>query len=575
MALKTYISCLIICCCLWYNSIAQSLLFPRMDSLILQYNNAIYKTQFTEAQTLLYHFLSQQDLSFSERLYGEYLQICIYQSTGSPEIALERLSKLEQQLSNLPETQQPAFKALFLGKIAECHFDRHSYDTAYVYALRSIKTQPDHSNYMFRNHRADSIHLGNPLRDNGHAINYIIVGAYEKHRKNYQLAQKYYDNAIQIYKANGNLCEMPLVYIKLAHLKLHQGQQEASLANLKKALTISDSCDIQQYRFLTRASLTHYYKQIGAFEKAIDEYEKFNQISNQIYQDEQRVHINELQIKYQTELAHAENDRLRQAAKLKEQDARHKVIVLLGVIGVLLLVLIFAILISQLHQAKNQKLEEQVQQIKHQKQERDALLKEVHHRVKNNLQIITSLLHLESTKQNPILIGGTGNGLFQSSQDRINALALVHELLYQSETIATIPLENYLRNLIDSLLRSHGALNHNIQLSIDLPPVQLNLDTATPLGLLFNEILTNSLAHGFQDVAQKQLYIRGQQITHNQYVFYIGDNGIGCSLTVDFDAPQTLGFNLMQRLARQLGGTIEQINPSNEGCHYKLTIQLG
>lgn len=571
MALKTYISCLMVCCCLWHNSTAQSLLFPRVDSLVSQYNKAIYKTEFTEAQTLLYHFLSQHDLSFAERLYGEYLQACVYRSTGSPEIAIERLSKLEKQVSNLPEAQQPIFKALFWGKIAECHFDRHSYDTAYIYAMRSIKTKrfPD------SNHQANGTHIGNPLRDNGHAVNYLIVGAYENHRKNYQLAQKYYNNVIQIYQTDGDLCEMPLVYIKLAHLKLNQGQQEACLTDLKKALVISDSCDIQQYRFLTRASLIHYYRQIGAFEKAIDEYEKFNQLSNQIYQDEQRVHINELQIKYQTELTNAENDRLRQAAKLKEQEATHKVTVLLGVVGVLLLVLVFAILILQLRQAKNQKLEEQVQQIKHQKQERDALLKEIHHRVKNNLQIITSLLHLESTKQNPTLVGDTQNGLFKSSQDRINALALVHELLYQSETMATIPLGTYLRNLIDSLLHSHENHNHNIQCSIDLPTVQLDLDTATPLGLLFNEILTNSLTHGFKNIVQKKLYIRGQQTSLHQYVFYIGDNGIGCGPDVDFDTSKTLGFNLMRRLACQLGGKIEQINHSNEGCHYKLTIQLG
>ena len=543
-------------CCLWGNSAAHPILPPELVTLETSVNNYLYNTKFDSAQASIFQYLKQRNLSLLEKTYGYYLTANVRRASGTPEEAIKILHTLQENIDQLPQNTQTPFQTLFWGKLAECYFDKQKFDTACTIAQHSVTLAPN-----------------NPLRSNGHAINYIILGACAVNEEDFVKATYYYQMAIQQYQIEGDVCELPLCYIKTAHLKMRQDNHTGAMQDLERALFLSDSCDIDQYRFISHGALIEYYKYIGDHKKAVEEYEVFINLSKLIYQEKQQNHLNALQVDFETELAQAENEQLLQDARFQQQEASTRALTLLVLVLVLAFSLFFVGWVLRLRQRQNLQLAAQLKQIQDQKQERDALLKEVHHRVKNNLQVITSLLHLQASQQQPVLVGAPDSDLFRSSQDRINAMALVHELLYQSNTLATIPLRQYVRRLFDALMKSHHKPNCPVDLNLDLPDLELDLDTATPLGLLFNEVLTNSLVHGFSHVGSGEFYIRAEHLKDNSYAFFMGDNGKGCNKDINFSQQKTLGFSLMRKLARQLQGSIEHL-VQEEGCHYKLTLRL-
>jgi len=201
-------------------------------------------------------------------------------------------------------------------------------------------------------------------------------------------------------------------------------------------------------------------------------------------------------------------------------------------------------------------------------EEKDVLLKEIHHRVKNNLQVITSLLSLQSS----FIDDQKVKGLFRYSQYRINSMAMVHEMLYGSENLSRINYRDYLEVLATKLIGSFKGASNNIRLRLDAREINLNIDTAIPLGLCMNEIITNALKYGIVDDSSGCIYIELKQLAYPNFMLKIGDNGIGFDKAIDFRNTNSLGLKLMHKLALQLRGNIEKDN-SKKGTHYLITFQ--
>ncbi len=200
--------------------------------------------------------------------------------------------------------------------------------------------------------------------------------------------------------------------------------------------------------------------------------------------------------------------------------------------------------------------------------ERNTLLKEIHHRVKNNLQVITSLLSLQSS-----FIGDEETkGMLRYSQYRINSMAMVHEMLYSGENLRLINFRDYLQTLVSTLIDSMKGSNSGIVLNIDAKEIFLNVDTSIPLGLMINEIVTNSLKYGFKGKDSGTISIVGHKLEYPNFCILIGDNGIGFPNAVNFRNTKSLGLKLIHRLALQLKGNIEKDN-SEAGTHYIITFQ--
>jgi len=198
-------------------------------------------------------------------------------------------------------------------------------------------------------------------------------------------------------------------------------------------------------------------------------------------------------------------------------------------------------------------------------QEKEVLLKEINHRVKNNLQIISSLLNLQSRD----IQDEQALRAFQVSQERIRAMALVHEKLYQSEDLARIDFGEYIKSLAIDLGSSYGLSSRDIDLKIDVENILLGVDTAIPCGVIVNELVANSLKHAFPGDRTGEIAISFREVD-GQYTMIFKDDGVGLPEGLDISSPSSLGLTIVNALTGQLGGTIGLVN--NGGTEISITF---
>jgi PAS domain S-box-containing protein len=208
------------------------------------------------------------------------------------------------------------------------------------------------------------------------------------------------------------------------------------------------------------------------------------------------------------------------------------------------------------------------EQIEKSLKEKEVLLREVYHRVKNNMQIITSLLNLQSR----YVKDGAYRDMFRESHNRIKSMSLVHEKLYQSKDLTTIDFKEYINDIAKGLFQSYGANKGKISLVMDINNISLNINTAIPCGLIINELLTNSLKHAFPEGKEGEIKIAVHSMNENTIELVVGDNGKGISEDVDFRTTKSLGLQLVTMLAEnQLHGAI--ILDRSKGTEFTITLK--
>lgn len=202
-------------------------------------------------------------------------------------------------------------------------------------------------------------------------------------------------------------------------------------------------------------------------------------------------------------------------------------------------------------------------------EEKETLLKEVHHRVKNNLQTVSSLLSLQSRSINDKKI----SNIIKSSQNRVVSMAMVHEMLYKREDyLSKIELKPYVNELCDYLLRSVEGNTNNVTMHLDIAEGQLSIDTIIPLGLMINEIVTNALKYGIVQGQAGEIHISLRKLDTKRYEMYLGDNGIGYSEEINPKTSHSLGLKLIYNLARQLKGTVSR-DTDRKGTYYRVEFE--
>lgn len=191
-------------------------------------------------------------------------------------------------------------------------------------------------------------------------------------------------------------------------------------------------------------------------------------------------------------------------------------------------------------------------QLKSSLEEKEVLLREIHHRVKNNMQIISSLLNLQSRYLND---EKTVNVL-NESRNRVRSMAMVHEELYQSHDLSKIDFAEYIQRLLSGLFSSYGVVPNFIKPEINVKNVLLNIDIAVPCGLIINELVSNSLKHAFVQGQKGKISIKFHHY-NEKYVLTVADDGIGFPENIDFKNTKTLGLQLVNTLVKQLSGSID------------------
>jgi PAS domain S-box-containing protein len=201
-------------------------------------------------------------------------------------------------------------------------------------------------------------------------------------------------------------------------------------------------------------------------------------------------------------------------------------------------------------------------------EEKELLLREIHHRVKNNLQIIASLLKLQSrTITDPNVLEAIKN-----SQSRIRAMALVHERIYRSHNIAEINLKDYLSYLTKQIFQFYNIQQHQIGITVTMDEIMADIDTITPLGLIMNELVSNSLKYAFPEGRKGTISIECTPQDAGMFRIIYHDNGIGMPAGFDWKNSESLGLRLVNSLVDQLNGTIES-GGGGEGTTFIMNIQ--
>lgn len=206
------------------------------------------------------------------------------------------------------------------------------------------------------------------------------------------------------------------------------------------------------------------------------------------------------------------------------------------------------------------------EQLKASLKEKEVLLKEIHHRVKNNLQIVKSLLQMQcrrTKEQEAILV-------LQDSQNRIASIALVHEKLYRSDDLANIDFAQYIPDLTTHLFDTYNVSSQNVTLTIEVDDIFLEIDTAIPCGLIINELVSNSLKYAFPNNRIGEIQVNFHNNSKGIMTLIVRDNGIGIPEELDIENTQTLGLTLVLGLVEQLEGTLEL--DRSQGTEFRMTF---
>ncbi|HEY6613568.1 MAG TPA: sensor histidine kinase, partial [Vicinamibacterales bacterium] len=200
--------------------------------------------------------------------------------------------------------------------------------------------------------------------------------------------------------------------------------------------------------------------------------------------------------------------------------------------------------------------------------EKEVLLKEIHHRVKNNLQIVSSMLNLQMDQ----LSDTKAIELFKESQNRVRSIALFHEKLYQSRDLGRVEIAEYLKGLAHDSFATYGVNPDDIILAVHTEDIPLDVDAAISCGLIVNELVSNSLKHAFPDRRKGQVEVTLRSAA-TDVVLEVADNGVGVPATLDFRSPSTLGLKLVAIFTEQLGGTMDLTREG--GTRFSLRFTLG
>lgn len=312
-------------------------------------------------------------------------------------------------------------------------------------------------------------------------------------------------------------------------------------------------------------NLAEAYAGLGQFEHAYRLSRKIESAKDSIFKLESEKQISEMRIKYDTE--QKETTILVQKKLLAQQ----KIIqwFAIGFAGILGLFLFQAYRNAKMRKRVNEALGESNAKLQLKNQENELLLKEIHHRVKNNLQTISSLLNLQSGS----IRDQSAFDAVQESKNRVASMALIHQKLYQGENLAAIEMRDYFETIGKAIIKSFGKKAQAVSLSVDMPKLELDVDTAVPIGLITNELITNSLKYAFSDQKKGQISIILTKGKNDLLKLQIADNGQPDANEGLTKEGSGFGTMLVHLLTTQLRGQLEKSTDQGTSTVIQFKVQ--
>ncbi|MEM6262451.1 MAG: tetratricopeptide repeat protein [Bacteroidota bacterium] len=475
--------------------------------------------------------------------------------------------------------------------IGMIYFNQKLHDSALVYANRALAVR-EASGYEVGKGMS-YMNIGNVYQDLGNheqALTYFqkTLDIYSK-TENDLWAANVYGNMGNTFRDSGDYEEAIKAY-REAEKRFVEIGNKASLSRLNwaigntyylwkkpdkaepfclKADKLALQIKSKENQLLACDCLYGVYKDLGQLAEAMKYGERFVLLQDSIRLQSiaNRLANQETKYAYEKELLADSLAYVQQAAALqnevREQQTQRNIVIGALLAGAIILLLVWRS--YRQNKRANEELEKKNQTIRLALEERETLLKEIHHRVKNNLQVVSSLLSLQSRG----LQNDEAQQALQEGQNRVRAMALIHQNLYQEGNLVGVDVPAYVGKLVQTLVQSYKIDTQQVEIDLDISPITLDVDTLIPLGLIINELVTNALKYAFKEGQQGKLVV-GIGQTSEALILSVKDNGPGLPEGFDMKQGSSMGFRLVQAFSRKMKATVEVKNEG--GALIELTI---
>ncbi|MDX5586601.1 MAG: histidine kinase dimerization/phosphoacceptor domain -containing protein [Aureibaculum sp.] len=386
---------------------------------------------------------------------------------------------------------------------------------------------------------------------------YISLVDLNVYLNQFEKAETAGENAIKYAELLGNNFMLMRSWLSIGKMQNLQGKYISAIESIERSIVIAgeDFGDkyylSQAYEVLGKAyAFNHNYKD------ALSAFEEYDRLKNEIFTAEADHRISLIQTEF--DVAGKEDTIELQEITIERQRVRQTLFI---VFASLLFILLLLIYIAYQNIRKKRVL------LQKQNLEKEFLLKEIHHRVKNNLGVVSSLLELQAAKNDdPKVIEA-----MKQSQNRVYSMGMIHQRLYQGKNLATVEMKSYFQNLGQHILDSFGVVDR-VNIEFEMEAIEIDVDTAIPLGLIVNELLTNSLKYAFPNERKGEIKISLQKTTAEILLLEVADDGVG-KQEENLNKGTGFGTQLIKLLMQQLDG--EMKFQSKEGTSFSFEFNLG
>lgn len=461
-----------------------------------------------------------------------------------------------KRLNDLPEEIRlnETYYLRYLLYMAEFHIKSDKYKEAIYFANTAIN--------KFKNLKLDYYIIEMQL---------CKADAYQKLGRNSEALKilKFIEKNIHDFASSEDI-DPGLKYINKIKSNIFYAQKkyELALETIKKNL-LFENINIETYKEISKIEF-----KLAKYKEAFESLEMYNIKKIEQFKENQKNNIDELQELYnnkdnefqiqELKLKKAKNELL----LIKEKNFSNKVIIILTIsfIGIILLFYGYRVKkkVGQILKYKNGKLEDINNLLSKSNKEKEVLLKEIHHRVKNNLQLVSSILYIQANDTPDISVAE----FLDECQNRISSIALIHQNLYLTDDLDKVGFQKYIEVLADSIINTFSEKDR-VSLMINAKDIRFNIETSISLGLIISELICNSIKHAFKDRNDGIIFLEINKIDETKYELIAGDNG--CGNLSKSDSSISIGLELVRLLVMQLEGEIEKLD--RQGSFYKITFE--
>ena len=435
---------------------------------------------------------------------------------------------------------------IVMGNIGEMYIKLYEYDRALEYLHTSLKLKEAG---------------GAPTRSIASTL--FNIARVHKRMGKQDTAMVEFNQALEVFQNENHLAGLMETYVERGLLYLGLNRHIDALQDCQTGLRLATELSHIEYRSKACECLYQIFKEIGDAPSALKYYEKYIVLRDSLFNTENIKQLAQLEMQYEF---NRERDIQILESEVKQLKHQRVTRLLIGGILISLLIAIFLYYLFRLRKRSHRILYQKNAQISQALGEKEILLKEIHHRVKNNLQVISSLLSLQSRQ----LESPQARESMQSSRNRIKSMALIHQKLYQDEDLIGVEIAEYIDKLMLSLVKSYQTSTENIEIKTDIDSMKLDVDTIIPIGLIINELISNSFKYAFD--AKKggslEVTLKKQEGTIN---LRVSDNGRGLPDTFSIENTKTLGYRLIKAFADKLKATLT-VGHSSTGTVVSISI---